>query len=256
MKKILIAVVALLVVIAGALIYLGSNLDGIVKAGVEKYGPRFTGTQVRLGGVDSSLFGGKVTINDFFLGNPQGFKTPHAFQVRSVSVSVDTGTVMSDVIRIREIVIDAPDIIYEMGQGSSNLQAIQKNVAAAAGTGTGTQQAQPAEAEAGKKVVIENLYVRNAKAALSAEMLGGKVVPVPLPDLHLTGIGEKSNGATMAEASQQVMDAITNSVTNAVGKIDLKGLAGEAGKMLEGAGEGARDTLKGVEDQLKGLFGR
>lgn len=256
MKKVLIAVVVLLVIVVGAVIYLGSNLDSIVKAGVEKYGPRFTGTEVRLGSVNSSLMGGEVTINDFLLGNPQGFKTPHAFKVQSVSVSVDPESVMSDVVHVREVVIEAPDIIYEMGKGSSNLQQIQKNIAQAAGQKAPSEQ-QPAPAEeGGKKVVIDHLYVRNAKAALSAEMLGGKVVPVPVPDLHLTDIGKKSNGATLAEASKQVMDAITNSVTSAVGKIDLKGLSEDAKKMLEGAGKGAGEQMKGIEDKLKGLFGK
>lgn len=258
MKKVLIAVAVLLVIIVGAVIYLGSNLDSIVKAGVEKYGPRYTGTEVRLGSVESSLLGGEVTINDFFLGNPKGFKTPHAFKVKSVHVAVDTESLMSDVIHIKEIVIDSPDIIYEMTGGTSNLQAIQKNVNQAAGGGKKAPSASETapQPEGGKKVVIDNLYVRHAQAAVSADMLGGKTVPVPVPDLHLTDIGKKSNGTTMADASKQVLDAITGSVTNAVSKVDLKGIAEGAKKMMEGAGQGAQDTKKNMEEQLKGLFGK
>lgn len=259
MKKVLIGVAVVLVIIAGAVIYLGSNLDGIVKAGVEKYAPRYTGTDVRLGSVKSSLFGGEATINDFLLGNPEGYRTPHAFKVDSVKVAVDTETVMSDVIHIREIVIEGPDIIYELTGTASNLQAIQKNVSQAAGSGGNQGAAEtttPTEEQAGKKVVIDNLYIRNAKAALSSDMIGSKVVPLPLPDLHLTDIGKKSNGATMAEASKQVMDAITRAVTNAAGKIDLKSLSEDAQKMMEGAGKGAEEQMKGMEEKLKGLFGK
>lgn len=259
MKKILIGVAVVLVIVAGAVIYLGSNLDGIVKAGVEKYAPRYTGTDVRLGSVESSLFGGEVTVNDFFLGNPEGYQTPHAFKVNSVKVAVDTETVMSDVIHIREIIIDGPDIIYELKGTASNLQAIQKNVSRAAGAGgkqESTETTTPTEQRAGKKVVIDNLYVRNTQAALSSDMLGGKVVPLPVPDIHLTDIGKKSNGATMAEASKQVMDSITNAVANAAQKIDLKGMAEDAQKMMDDAGKDAQEQMKGMEEQLKGLFGK
>jgi hypothetical protein len=266
MKKfIAIAVIAIVAAIVGVVVYIGSNIDGIVKAGVETYGPRFTGGEVRVANVSSSLLGGEVAVEGLFLGNPKGFKTAHAFKVDQVKVAVDMGSLTSDVVRIKEIVIDAPDIIYEMGGGSSNLQAIQANVAKAAGDSGSSSSS--ASSGPGKKVVIDNLYVRNSKAALSAEMLGGKVVPLPLPDIHLTDIGKKSNGTTMSEASKQVLDAITASATNAVKKLDLKGLAEgagkamegvnkEGGKMLDDATKGGGDALKGTGDQLKGLFGK
>ena len=254
MKKfILIALAAIVAVFIGVTVYVGSNIDGIVKTGVETYGPRFTGTQVRLGGVSSSLIGGEVTVKEFFLGNPPGFKTDHAFKVGSIKVAIDTGSLTSDVIHIKEVVIDAPDIIYEMAGGTSNLQAIQNNVAKAAGSGGDTKESSGGPS---KKVVIDNLYLRNAKAALSAGMLGGKVIPLPLPDLHLKDIGKKSNGATMSEASKQVLDSITAAATSAAGKIDLKGMAEGATKALGDVSKGAGDAAKGAADTLKGLFGK
>ncbi|MFM2129559.1 MAG: hypothetical protein RL477_1105 [Pseudomonadota bacterium] len=251
-KIILIAIAAIVAVIIGAVVFLGANVDRIVKAGVETYGPRFTGTQVRLGGVSSSLVGGEVTIKEFFLGNPQGFKTAHAFKVDRLKVVIDTGSLAGDVIHIKEIVIDAPDIIYEMGGGSSNLQAIQNNVARAAGGGGKSESS----GGPSKKVVIDNLHVRNAKAALSAGILGGKVVPLPIPDIHLKDIGKEKKGASMSEASKQVLDSITKSVTSAAAKIDLKGMAEGAGKAIGDAAKGAGDAAKGVGDQLKGIFGK
>ena len=255
MKKfILIALAAIVAVFIGVAVYVGSNIDGIVKAGVETYGPRFTGTQVRLGGVSSSLIGGEVTVKEFFLGNPQGFKTDHAFKVGSIKVAIDKGSLTSDVIHIKEVVIEAPDIIYEMAGGTSNLQTIQNNVARAAGSGGGDAKA--SSDGPSKKVVIDNLYLRNAKAALSAGILGGKVIPLPLPDLHLKDIGKKSNGATMSEASKQVLDSITAAATSAAGKIDLKGMAEGATKALGDVSKGAGDAAKGAADKLKGLFGK
>lgn len=254
MKKVLaIVAVTIVAIVIGVVVYVGSNLDQIVKRGVEQYGPRYTGTQVKLGEVSSSLLGGEVTIHQFFLGNPTGFNTDHAFKVDRVKVVVDTGSLAGDVIHINEITIDAPNIIYEMGQGSSNLQTIQNNIAKAAGVSD-----KPAQAgdEPGKKVVIDHVYVRNAQAAVSSQMLGGKTLTLPMPDLHLTDIGKKSNGATMSEAASQVMDAITNAAANAVKNVDINKLKEDATKAIEDATKGAGEQMKGVTDSIKGLLGK
>lgn len=262
-KTILIGVAVLFVVIVGVGVYLYMSAGTLVKTAVETYGPQYTKTEVRVGGVGASLLGGEVTISDFFIGNPQGFKTPHAFQVGTVRVVVDSGSLTSDLVRIKEITIDRPDVIYELGGGGSNLQTIQKNVAAAAGTG-GKSAAKPAAKEsAGPKVIIDHVYVKNAKAAVSMGMLGGKVVPLPIPDLHLTDIGKKENGATFSEAADQVMTAISRSASAAASKIDLgdlkkqaeelsKGVGGAVGDVGKGAGGAVDDVTKGV----KGLFGK
>lgn len=265
MKKVLsftaLGLIGLLVAIAA---YLYFSFSTLVKSGVETYAPRYTGTAVQLGGVQASLWGGSVAINDFLIGNPAGFNTSHAFRVGTVSVIVDRGSLRSDVIRIREIVIDRPDIIYELGGGSSNLQTIQNNVQAAAGA-PGTRPAQEAAAppSEGRKVVIENLHIRNAQVALSAGMLQGRRIPLPVPDLHLTGLGEKENGVLMADVARQVMDRLTSSITGAASGIDLKGLVPDTEAIqreVERATDGVRreveGALEGIGGGVQGLFGR
>lgn len=251
LKKIVsIVAIAIVAVVAGGLIYLSFTYSSLVKAGVEEYGPRYTQTKVELGGVSASLFGGDITINDFLVGNPQGYKTPHAFKVTSVKVDADMSSLTGDTIRITEIVIEAPDIIYELGDGArSNLQTIQDNVAKAAGGGKAKTADSGGE---GPKVVIDNVYIRNIKVALSAGMLGGKTVPVPVPDMHLKDIGKDGDGATVADATNQVMDSITKSVTDAASSINLD----EVRKQMEGLGKDAGDAAKGVTDSIKGLFGK
>jgi hypothetical protein len=94
----------------------------------------------------------------------------------------------------------------------------------------------------GKKMIIENVYVKDAKAEVSAEILQGKTVSVPVPDLHLTDIGKKTNGATAGEAAKQILGALTASVTKA------------SGSVLSGAVEGAKKGAEAVGGKLKGLF--
>ncbi|HSR55112.1 MAG TPA: hypothetical protein VLN73_02650 [Alphaproteobacteria bacterium] len=269
-KKIVgLAVLLIVVVVAGIFIYLSMNYSSIVKAGVETHGPKFTKTSVSMDGVKVSPFAGEVELLEFLIGNPEGYKTTHAFKVDSVSVAVDLGSITSDVIRIKEIVVDSPDVIYELGGAAgSNLQAIQKNIEAASGAGKGKAEPAPAASGGeGPRVVIDNLYIRKPKVALSAGVLKGKTVEVPVPDLHLKDIGKQGQGGgqgvTMAEASAKVMDELLASVSKAAKSINLDaiknqvdGLAKEAEGMSKGVGGAAGDIGKGVSEGLKGVLGK
>jgi hypothetical protein len=86
-------------------------------------------------------------------------------------------------------------------------------------------------------------------------MLGGKEIPVPVPDIHLKDIGKDSKdgkGATLGEASAKVMDEITGSMTKAASAINLDGIKKQAEELTKGAG----DAAKSVTDSIKGLFGK
>ena len=251
MKKIILfAVIGFVVVVAAGVIYLSMNAGSMVKAGVETYGPQYTKTKVELGGVDASLLAGEITITKFLIGNPKGFGSSHAFKVDAVKVAVNIRSLTGDTIHIREIVIDAPDIIYELGSGGSNLQTIQKNVANA--TGGGKSKKAKSGGDEGPRVIIDNLYIRNAKVGLAS---GSLAMPLSVPDIHIKDIGKDSKdgkGATMSEAAGKVMDAITGSVTKAASKIDIKALSKQADDLLKGAGGGG----KSITDSIKGLFGK
>ncbi len=257
MKKIILFTVLgfVVVVVAGGL-YLSMNAGSMVKAGVETYGPQYTKTKVELGGVDASLLAGEITINKFLIGNPKGFGSSHAFKVDAVKVAVNIRSLTGDTIHIREIVIDAPDIVYELGGDSSNLQTIQKNMANATGGGKGKKAESGGDAKSGgdegPRVIIDNLYIRNTKVGLAA---GKLAMPLSVPDIHIKDIGKDSKdgkGATMSEAAAKVMDAITGSVTEAASKIDVKALSKQADDLVKGAGGGG----KSITDSIKGLFGK
>lgn len=262
LKKIIgFGVLLIILVVGGAFIYLSMNYSSIVKAGVETYGPQFTQTSVGIDGVKVSPFAGEVSLQEFLVGNPKGYKTSHAFKVGEVKVSVDLGSLTSNVVRIREIVIDSPDVIYELGgPAGSNLQTIQQNVAKASGPSTGGQ-AKPASGE-GRKVIIDNLYIRKPKVALSAGVLAGKTVEVPVPDIHLKDIGKDAKGGqgvTMADATEKVMNELMAQITKAAKGINIDAIKKQVEGLAKGTGDmtkGVGDATKGVTDSLKGMFGK
>ncbi|MDA1326484.1 MAG: hypothetical protein O3C34_17295 [Proteobacteria bacterium] len=279
MKKILIGVIAVLVVVGGAGVYVFLNAGGIIKQIVEEVGSAATKTKVSLNEVDLEIQSGKAALKGFQMGNPVGFKSPKAMSFGIVSVKIDPASVTGDVILIKEIVIANPDITYEFASGGgSNFDAIQKNVNAYAkemGAGGGAAKKESSEGKGGKKVIIENLYLRGGKIGVSADFLQGKALNAALPTIHLKDIGKKSNGATAAEVADQLMSEISKSATKVVSSLGVgkmmdaakgalggatKMLEGGAGKMMEGAGGDAKKMLegatKGVENPLKGMFGK
>jgi len=262
-KKILIGVVVLLVVVAGGVYYLYSNLGGLIKTAMETYGSEATQTQVKVSNVKLSLTSGEGDISGIVIANPKGYSAANAFALGLVSLKVDVASVTKNPVVIKEIVIDKPQLAYEMSaDGSSNLQTIQKNVNAYAakmgGGGAPAQKPAAGAKEPERKLIIENLYVRNGQVAASHAALKGQQISTPLPTIHLTNIGKAKGGATPAEVANEVIGAISQQAAKAgtaelTKSLDsLKGAVGGAlGGALDKPGAGG-----GIGDQLRGVLGR
>jgi hypothetical protein len=243
-RGILIGGGALIVIVAAGVFFLVSNIGGIIKAAVEEFGTKILQAEVTLNEVDVSTTSGEGALKGLNIGNPDGFKTDKAFGLGLVSVKMDTGTITSDTIVIKEIVVQAPDITYEIGTGGSNLDKLKENadayVKVATGGGGGSSSADSAD---GKKLIIENLYIREARMNVSATFLGGKKFGATLPEIHLTDIGKDDGGAGPGEIADQVISAITDSATGALSGIDFGDMANKVteqlGNVLGGADMGA-----------------
>lgn len=251
-KKIAIVLVVLIVVVIGAAAwFLLSGLDSIVKGAIEKYGSEATQASVTVDSVKVSLQSGEATISGLVVGNPAGYATPSALTLGSITVKLDTSSLAgSGPIVIKQIDIAAPHVTYEVGAGGSNLQTIQKNAQAYAEkaglTGASTPSDKPQ-----RKLIIQDLYVRDGEVGVSATILQGKSLSAPLPLIHLTDIGKDGGGATPAEVARQVLGAITKDSV----KVGAKALANVATSALTGAAEGVTGGAKGVGKELKGIFG-
>lgn len=105
-----------------------SSLGSLIKAGIETYGTEITQAKVTLDSVELDITSGKGALSGLMVGNPKGFKTPSAFKLGRISITIDTASVASDPVIIKEIVITKPDVTYELGPGGNNIDAIQNNV--------------------------------------------------------------------------------------------------------------------------------
>lgn len=255
MKRWLYVAVALLILIGIGLYFFFSSLNSIVKAAVEKYGSEMTQAQVRLKEVAIELSSGKGSLRGLTVANPAGFKSERALSLGEISLQLDVGSVRQDTVVIKEISIMAPEVTYELGMRGNNIDALKRNVDAYTGQGKkkAKQSASPKEADReGKKLVVENLYIRKGKVNVSASELQGKTVSASLPEIRLTNIGKKTGGATAGELAEQVLAAIGQGAAKAAASSEISKLLG-SGKVgdVSGAGEAAK-----AGETFKKLFGK
>lgn len=205
---------------------------------------------VTLDDAEISATDGQGALRGLSVGNPSGFETPRAFSLGEIKVTVDVGSVGSDPVVIKEVVIDKPAVTYEVASdGGSNIDAIRRNVEAfTGGSGGGGSDS---GGDAGPKVVIENLYVRGGEVNVSATMLQGRTLSAGLPDIHLQDIGKDSGGATPGEVAEKLMASLNESIGSAVGTLNLDQVLGTLGEGVKGAQEmmekGAGEALKSGE---------
>jgi uncharacterized protein involved in outer membrane biogenesis len=264
MKKILIRgllVVVILVVVA--VVAVGLSLNTAIKKGVETFGPQLTQVDVKLDSVSLSLFSGSGKIKGLVIGNPEGYKTPHAMSVGLAGVAVAPGSLLSDKIVVRSIRIEAPQVTFEFGPGGNNLQRIQANLESFAG-GSSTNQAKPtaektpAETKPGKKLQVDEVVITGGKVTLGAAALGGKLVEAPLPEIRLKDLGQGPEGITGPELGKQILSAINQGAiktyTDQLAKAGAEALQNITQNATNAVNKAAGDVLnkasKGLGDLL------
>ncbi len=243
MKKIILSLVALvLVLVAAAGIWLYSSLDSLVLAAIEKLGSEMTQTTVKVGRVKLSPTDGVGEIGGLFIGNPKGFKTGHALTAAKTELSVDLASVTRDVVVIRKIAVQAPDINYETSDAGTNFDVIQSNVQGYVKRMLGTPDAAAKDKAPAKKLIVDVLSIRDAKVSYAPALLKGKTITLPLPNIELRNIGRARGGVTPGELVSEIITALKGQLVHAVAE-SVKGAAGAA-----------VDATKSVGSKIKGLF--
>ncbi len=241
-KRVLVgAAIALILALGGGVWWFSHSLDSLMASAIRTFGPEIAGVSIHLDRVTIAPMDGRAALHGLVVGNPAGFTTDHALSLGEISMTIDLDSLTKDVIIIKQITLIKPEITYEIGTGGSNLDAIQRHVDRYVAQHLGGTSERP-DRNRGRKLVIEDLYMKNATTYVSATVMQGSHMAVPLPDLHLHGIGERSNGVTAGEAAQQVLGALTLSVTRAIASRDL---GGTIDTLKKGSGS-AVDTLRGL----------
>ena len=274
----------LLLAAGGMLLFSQSRVSSLLKAvagieaGAEALLSEAAGAGVTIESIETSLSTGEMTIRGLAVRNPEGFRTEHALEAGEVRVAMELATVFKDTVVVREITVEKPLLTYEFGPEGSNLEAIRRNAESFAGSdsdsgaGAGSDSGPRGDTPA-KRLLIENLYVRDGKVAASAVFLEGRSWQVPFPDLHLEHIsfGEGGGGAAAEGIVDEVISTLMRNARESAAPIgerisggasraaesaqrEIEKGAGSALETLEKGVESARETLeKGTESARNAL---
>ena len=248
----------LIVVLIIALFAIILNLGKIVKTGINTVVPQVTKCEAHVEDVNFNVFGGKFEIKNLVIKNPEGYKTDHAFALGHIFVNVNMGSLMSDVIEIDQVLIDAPEITYEVGLGNSNLNTILENVNSSLPSSDEEKKEEKEEKkEGGKKVVVNLVKVTNGKIGVSAKIAGGMEAPIVLPDIEIKDLGKKEGGISMVQAAAITLKTTLLSIFDVLkssGKLLLDGAKAIGEGIVDGVkslGDGAKDSIKSLGDSAK-----
>jgi len=249
-KKILLGgAIGLVVLIIVAVIVVGLFLGSLVKAGMETVGPKVTQVSIKVDAVNVSLLTGSAGVKGLVIGNPPGYKAPHAISVGTATVGVDPFSVLSDKIVVHSVRVETAEINFEGNLFSgNNLTKIMHNVNAftKGGGSAPTNTTAKTSPKPAKKIQVDDFLITGARVNFNGATL-------TLPDVHLLNLGKGSDGITAADLTQQVLEALTAATVKAVAGAasDIGKSAGSVGKDLgKSLGSGASNLTKG----LGGLF--
>lgn len=255
MKKVLIGLVVIVIVIAAAIYYVLGNLDSIVESAIEKHGSEALKTSVDVGSVSIQLKEGAAQINDLTIDNPKGFETDYLFFMGTTRVQLDVKRISSELIVIKEVLLDGPSVNYELSMKGTNVDALLKNLESAPSGGSAESSSADSS---GPKLIIENFIFSNGEVVATSNVMKEKSLETKLPKIHMTNLGG-SSGGTPEEITKQVVNELLREIAKAARKLDLNSLMNEEmlkelgkGKLNEATG-GALEN-EGAVDKLKKLF--
>jgi hypothetical protein len=251
--KLFLAVVVLMILVIVGIAFF---LDSAILRGVETAGPMLTKTPVKLDSVSLSLFSGASKMKGLFVGNPGGFKSPSAIQVGTASLSLQPSSLFGDKVMIKSINVEGPEITFETDLKGNNLSKLLANIDEATGGGKNAPKPdEPAQKKASRKLEVDDFLIRGGKIHVSLTALGGQSATVPLPEIHLTALGQGPEGITAAELAKRVLQAIEKEAVQAASG-SVADLSKQAANLTKGLGTNPAGAVENVTKGIGGLFNK
>lgn len=237
-KKTLISLLVVLVLAVGVAFF---YIDSIVKSGIEIVGSEVLGTKVTVSSVSISPLNGKGTISGLTIANPEGFTSENIMQLGEVTVALNIGSLTSDVIEIAEVTVIEPLITYETKITTDNMRALLANLPST----SESDVAEDANGAAGKGIVIKEFNLISAQVNLVASIIEQSFT---LADINLTDIGTENQAATVSQALEVVLRALSRALLDA-DKPSLNELRESVEGRLQNSVEQAEEAVgRGIQD--------
>ena len=258
LKIILGLIVAVVIIVTIVVVLVLKNLDGIIKTVVETVGTDVTQVSVTLDTVSTELREGRIELHSLTIANPKGFDGPYLFDMDQVALQVEPASLAGNVIVVNEVLVDGAKISAELKGQTTNLQALEKNIAQSSSGSTAeptTETNESAKEGADVRLMVEKFSFVNSNLQLKTDQWGDRTVK--MPNIVLNDLGDKSSGLTPEQLSELVISRLSQNVQKAV-EGEIKNMAKDKAKeqLNKELDERLSDEEKGQLDQLKGMFGK
>jgi uncharacterized protein involved in outer membrane biogenesis len=192
---------------------------------------------VRVGAVAIDLRAATGTISGLSVANPEGFADEAAIEFGDFNLGLDAKSLFSEPVVVQNIAVDDAVLRIEQLGARNNLQVLLDNLRSST---TG----EPAESTSGPRVVIQRFALAGAKVSLSVPGVDEQR-SFELPDIVLTGIGQRSGGAAGAELAREILEPVLREA------LQSSAAQGVKDKVREELGEKAGELADGLLDRLK-----
>ena len=126
--------------------------------------PWCTGTEFRLERLNLNPYTGKLVVSGLRLANPEGFAEKDAASLGTLSVDVETSTLLSDAIHVRDVTVESPFASYVFDKdGTNNFERILAEVEKKLKLKKEKKKDEPGNV----KVIVDKLTVKNVRAVVN-----------------------------------------------------------------------------------------
>lgn len=256
-------------ILFGGVIFLYMNLANIAKPITERLASEALGVPVSIAQMDIDIPEKRVSVSGLRVANPAGYGKKYA--MTTGDITVELGDLSKELIVFNKIAITDTDVNLEVNEKGTNLNDIKKGISSKAPksaekpandngeTASSSAQAKPGD---NTKVIIKHFALNDAQLNPSVVLFEQQDLnPVTVPDIQLTGVGQKENGILAREAIAQIADYVFKKFNQASGSAGfLNGLSSDALKdmgqaQIDVVKDQIKDEVKNIGNQLKGLFG-
>ena len=164
LKGLLWTVCGILLFVVVALLTLPLWVNPAVTSLANTIVPWCTGTEFRLEQFKLNPYTGKLVVSGLRLANPDGFAEKDAASLGLLSVDVETSTLLSNTIHVRDVTVESPFASYVFDKdGTNNFDRIIAEVERKLKLKKKDKKDEPSDV----KVVVDKVTVKNVKAVVN-----------------------------------------------------------------------------------------
>jgi hypothetical protein len=236
MRKLFMTLGLIILVAAGlAWYFVNMRLDTMIESRLERAATTSLGNHVEVGGVETDLRKGTLTVRELSVANPPGYKNPYAMRFSGVEAAVDY-----DTLEIRRVVIDQPEFLIEELGGTTNFQQMLDALEAGESP---VPAADPARPE--PEITIRHFRIDGARAGFESQSLDRYT------DLKVDAIELNDLKGTPTELANQIGHEVLRELSQEAGmallEVQARKKAGDLGsKVSESLG-----SLLGKDDETE-----